>query len=320
MARKPGLYVSLLPEGKIKKLLVDDDGEEIETITSLAEDAMYYGHLYLFPFEEGIHLLEGLIIRDEKTGHEHLSITGMAMMLTSVNEMLELLYDSNQTTALLLHLQLSPIYHGMEHGTNDVLDLFYRFAHYLLRLSFIQSTVRYILENIAAGNPIDTEDKFDYLHNVSFNQVVSLEEGKIHCEYHFTNEAMYMVFVIMHFIATEQQVMYCSCCANMFVPKKNQNTRYCDRIFINGKTCKQMGPRIKHIEEASTQKVIAEFDRAKQRMYKRYERTLNGKEPSDKDLSYGEYYAWLDTATAARDQYRAGQLSEEEALKIINVP
>ena len=42
------------------------------------------------------------------------------------------------------------------------------------------------------------------------------------------------------------------------------------------------------------------FDRAKRRMYKRYERAefLN-KEPSEKDLSYEEYYQWLDRAVIA---------------------
>lgn len=35
------------------------------------------------------------------------------------------------------------------------------------------------------------------------------------------------------------------------------------------------------------------------------------------DLSYGEYYEWLEAATEARDAYLAGKLSEEEALKVI---
>ena len=37
-------------------------------------------------------------------------------------------------------------------------------------------------------------------------------------------------------------------------------------------------------------------------------------------LSYSEYYEWLDRATKARDDFLAEKLSEEEALKIINVP
>ena len=56
-------------------------------------------------------------------------------------------------------------------------------------------------------------------------------------------------------------------------------------------------------------------------MYKRYERANLGKQKSsDKDLSYSEYYDWLDKATKARDDFLAEKLSEEEALKIIIVP
>ncbi len=78
---------------------------------------------------------------------------------------------------------------------------------------------------------------------------------------------------------------------------------------------------MKHKIDAGNKKVIEEFDRAKRRMYKRYERANLGKQKSsDKDLSYSEYYDWLDKATKARDDFLAEKLSEEEALKIIIVP
>ncbi len=71
-------------------------------------------------------------------------------------------------------------------------------------------------------------------------------------------------------------------------------------------------------QKAAQIRVVEEFDRAKQRMYKRYERAeFINKESSKKDLSYGEYYQWLDQAVKARDDYLAGKLSEEEALKVI---
>ena len=75
---------------------------------------------------------------------------------------------------------------------------------------------------------------------------------------------------------------------------------------------------LKHRQKAAQSSVVEEFDRAKRRMYKRYERAefLN-KEPSEKDLSYEESYQWLDRAVKARDDYLAGKLSEEDALKVI---
>ena len=54
-------------------------------------------------------------------------------------------------------------------------------------------------------------------------------------------------------------------------------------------------------------------------MHKRYQRTLDGKSSTDKDLTYNEYYKWLDKATQARDDYLADLISAEEALSIIKV-
>lgn len=56
-------------------------------------------------------------------------------------------------------------------------------------------------------------------------------------------------------------------------------------------------------------------------MYKRYDRATDpNKKASEKDLTYAEYYDWLEKATAARDDYLAGNLTAEEAPKIIKVP
>lgn len=65
--------------------------------------------------------------------------------------------------------------------------------------------------------------------------------------------------------------------------------------------------------------MIKTFDRAKRKMYKRYERAESGinQKPSEKDLSYAEYYKWLDTATKARDDYLAERIDSKAALKII---
>ena len=106
-----------------------------------------------------------------------------------------------------------------------------------------------------------------------------------------------------------------------FVLKTAKKTLYCDRIIKDGKTCKIWGPILKHKLQAQNKKVVEEYDRAKQKMYKRYERATDpNKKVSEKDLTYEEYYDWLEKATQARDDYLAGKLTAEEALKIIKVP
>lgn len=68
-------------------------------------------------------------------------------------------------------------------------------------------------------------------------------------------------------------------------------------------------PKLKHQIAAMNHTVIQTFDRAKRRMYKRYERALEGKALSEKDLTLFEYYEWLQAATRARDACLYGKLS-----------
>ena len=137
--------------------------------------------------------------------------------------------------------------------------------------------------------------------------------------YYFQLESGYMIFLVMRFMESKSLSARCQCCGRFFVPKTKKTTLYCDRLYLGEKTCKEIAPRMKHKVLANMERVVQEYDRAKQRMYKRYERTLDGKKPSGKDLSYQDYLIWLDTATTARDQFLAGKLAEKEALEKIVV-
>ena len=54
-------------------------------------------------------------------------------------------------------------------------------------------------------------------------------------------------------------------------------------------------------------------------MYKRYERTTWTLEALPKGISFKEYSNWREVASHARDKYIRGELTQEEALKIIEV-
>ena len=65
--------------------------------------------------------------------------------------------------------------------------------------------------------------------------------------------------------------------------------------------------------------VISTFDKEKNKMYKRLERTNDFNSNIEKPLSYSDYYSWLDKATEARNNYIQGAISKEQALKRITV-
>ena len=101
------------------------------------------------------------------------------------------------------------------------------------------------------------------------------------------------------------------CNYNFFNQHSEIGVAYCS-------VCNNLLPALNHKLAAKKPRVIEEYGRANQRMYKFYERTANyNQKPSAVDLTYAQYYKWRDAAAKARDEFLAGKIPEEDALKII---
>ena len=136
-------------------------------------------------------------------------------------------------------------------------------------------------------------------------------------QYLFRSPMKYYRFLIIQNNDRAHPVARCSYCGKYFVPSSKNNTKYCDRIQRNGRTCRDLGPAANHKQKAQADPVIETFDRVKRRMYKRRERSLDGMCTAEKVLDAKAYFAWLDAAEDARNRYRAGTLTPAEALRII---
>ena len=123
----------------------------------------------------------------------------------------------------------------------------------------------------------------------------------------------------MNYLNSEPNIACCHCCGQYFIPKTRKTTLYCDRVISNGKTCKEVAPAIKHKISVDTDPVLKAYDRTKHKMYKRYERTTWTLEKLPKGISFEKYLDWREPAAVARDKYLKGELTAEEALKIIEV-
>lgn len=92
-------------------------------------------------------------------------------------------------------------------------------------------------------------------------------------------------------------------------------------ITSDGKTCKQVAPKLFQKLKKQQDTLLAEYDRVKNRNYKRFERgewKLLGKE-TEKDMSFEQYTAWLMQAQAARRAYLCGEISGVEFEKALTV-
>lgn len=132
----------------------------------------------------------------------------------------------------------------------------------------------------------------------------------------FDNPQSYYDYLFFTFYLRDETVCECENCNRLFVPKTKKKTLYCDRVFKDGKTCKQIGPALKYKEQYENDLVLQTFEKEKNKMYKRMERTQSfGETP--KSISYDEYMAWLNTAVNAKNMYLNKELTDDEALRII---
>lgn len=132
----------------------------------------------------------------------------------------------------------------------------------------------------------------------------------------FDNPGSYYEYLIFTFYLRDETVCECENCNRLFVPKTKKKTLYCDRAFKDGKTCKQIGPTQKYKTLAENDIVLKTFEKEKNKMYKRMERTQSfGETP--KSISYDEYIDWLNKAINAKNMYLNNEIIEYTALEII---
>ena len=96
---------------------------------------------------------------------------------------------------------------------------------------------------------------------------------------------------------------------------------YCDRvILLNGRTCKQVAPKLMQKYLKSNDVILDEYERAKNRNYKRVERFENklSNNPIGKDLNFSQYDSWMHRMSSAKTMYLQRKLNADEFLKLIH--
>ena len=143
-------------------------------------------------------------------------------------------------------------------------------------------------------------------------------EPKLSQVFFFDNYTDYFVFLFLKFAEQQRRVLECPCCGKLFVPKSNRAEMYCDRVLIDGKTCKQIAPKLARKLKQRNDPLLEEYEKAKNRNYKRVERYENADGNSSvMRLTFNEYKSWLDKASEMKRLYLQGKVSADEMRKII---
>ena len=316
-----GLYVTLENDGCIKRNLITESGEQELPVTTIKDEIIEFSELNFGPYSKAVDIIQEIADSIKVEGKRKLSkeARGNYERLVSVIDILiNELKENSLIASLLTGTMIEdavPIFDDSIVSIEITKTMLPTLLRAIVDFNLFVNDTFY---NIYTGNTIDEEGEHYFLSQIMLRQELTFE-GEITARYFFRNLPDYYIFLLMQFLSAKPQIVRCECCGKYFVPKTNKVTKHCDRVLKDGKTCKELAPSLKHKKMVLTDKVVEAFDRAKRKMYRRYERNDGKIYMSPKGITYDDFYVWNDAATEARDKYLKGELTAEEALKIIEV-
>lgn len=307
-----GLYITLFPDGKIKRYLRDggskiplDDTTIAGEIINLSEQ----NHIHLYQAIKEIWALAG------RTGDAGNNLE----FAVAMESFLHRLRKENIIRYTLLMTQIADHPNDRPFARWDMQEAAIFIANNFSQAMAADITVGRVLSALSDGLPIALDEEHEMLRQSSAYVTFTFGDP-LTTEYQFRSEEQYFIFLLQHFILSKPNVAVCQFCGRFFMPKTRKKTLYCDRVVRDNRSCKRVAPHMKRKEKIAASRVLSEFKRVKEMMEKRYDRTGDDKTPSIIDITYEQYFEWLLSATDARDRYLAGELTEEEAMAIIYVP
>ena len=305
-----GLYITLEDDGYIKRNLITKSGEKQLPRSTIKDEIIEFSELNFGPYTQVVNILDGLA--------NQTTIANNEIFISFYKSILEELENESPALSVLIEAEIEDSL-PIDDGSTEYIEL----SKYIIPKIFRNAMdfnlfLNDVFYNIYTKNPIEENTEHYFYSQMIFKQELTFY-GKIASRYFFRSLTEYYVFLLMHFLEEQPKVTRCECCGRYFVPKTNRETKYCDRILKGNKTCKELAPKLKHKKIVKNDQVIEAYDKAKQKMYRRYERNDGRIDMPEKGLTLNEFYEWNDAATSARNKYLNGELSAEETLKIIEV-
>lgn len=136
-------------------------------------------------------------------------------------------------------------------------------------------------------------------------------------EYEIRSLLELYVFYLMTALRSDKRLCRCQHCWRYFVPKTKKKTDYCDRVWKDGRTCKEHGPNLKRKDAPAEDKYLLAYKILRARFYERDYREYAA-ECKREATSYEHYEDWMENAAEARAAYLSGEIDGEELLRRIN--
>lgn len=128
-------------------------------------------------------------------------------------------------------------------------------------------------------------------------------------------------FDFLELVSRGLSVKRCKLCGKYFVQRTRHKTEYCDRKTENGRTCKQVGPKMifnARLEKAENAP-LKEYERIRRMKQQKLERDRNKETAKTMGQAQAAFDAWSVPAMAERERFVAGEISSEEFLTGIKI-
>ena len=262
MERKLGLYVTLGNDGSLKRTLVSISGETELEATTLNDEVILFSEL-IFDFYafivDRIRLSAAYLVTQDGDGKDTVDMRVFEFIQDTVQDLIEEFEEDDPLYGTLTRTIMEDRIPTADGSDTYPVTAVEKIISELSAVMLTQFSVNNILRDMRFHVPVDLDKKYRSLQEVEFTQISSF--SNLHTpEYLFRSAADYYTFLVLHFIAAEPRVALCECCGRYFIPKTAKKTLYCDRVLKDNKTCKDLGPALKHKLQAQNKKVVEEFD------------------------------------------------------------
>ncbi len=152
----------------------------------------------------------------------------------------------------------------------------------------------------------------DDLGNFNINVELSYSNGELEQIYLVNSAEILYSLLTSYFFASKPNITLCQNCNRFFEPKTKKVTLYCDRVTENGMTCKKVGAVSKYQNSIDDDSVLKKYNSEKHRIYMYCTRSK-----LDEYDFFDDYYDWIDIFEPKIKEYKAGNISADEVLNLL---
>ena len=305
-----GAYLKFDEHNNMHRMIYTTDGEKIVEDRTLDQEVLFYANFKLNKYDDILKRINEITneVTDVDDNFEFRRPNDLAKLETVIGEFISKLKSDNLLLGTLVELTFKDAY------TPDNGGLFYLAEVKALTLELVRETINFMnfFRHYILSLFNNTTDELKLSVAVPIcNMAMTYEDGFQEI-YHFRSIKSYFSFILIEWLKTKPNIAQCEWCSEFFSPKTRKKTKYCE-------DCRKVASKSRYKINVENDHVLETYNKTYQKMYRRMQRTFDSLSKTPKSLTLDEFYVWFDAASEARKKYLQGEITAEEALKIIVV-